>query len=148
MTRPAIRRDIADWVLAMPAAVVLGFRYVHLHDGTCETRLDWRREHSHAPGVFQASPIGALADFTGASAAMSTQPTHSPAATVDYTLRLLTEARGRTLIARARVLRAGTLTVASVDLHTLTATGETLCATALVTTRLFPSTTADETTTR
>jgi acyl-coenzyme A thioesterase PaaI-like protein len=79
---------------------------------------------------------------------MSTQPTHSPAATVDYTLKLPTEARGRTLIARARVLRAGTLTVASVDLHTLTATSETLCATALVTTRLFPSTTADETTTR
>ena len=75
---------------------------------------------SHTPGAFQASPIGALADFTGASAAMSTQPTRPPAITVDYTLKLLAEARGDELIARAHVLRAGGLTVTSVELHTLT----------------------------
>jgi len=35
MTTATIRTDIADWVLAMPVAVALGFRYVYLHDGTC-----------------------------------------------------------------------------------------------------------------
>jgi uncharacterized protein (TIGR00369 family) len=139
MTGPTIRRDIAEWVLAMPVAIALGFRYDHLHDGTCTTRLTWRREHSHAPGVFQASPIGALADFTGASAAMSTQPTRTPALTLDYTLKLLAEARGDTLIADGRVLRAGRVTVAIVDLHALTATSRIHCATALVTTRLLLS---------
>ena len=145
MTTRTIRRDIADWALAVPVAAALGFRFVHLHDGSCETHLTWRPTLSHTPGAFQATPIGALADFTGASAAMSTQPTRGPAITVDYTLKLLAEARGDALVARAHVLRAGALTVASVDIHTVTATGEVLCATALVTTRLFPPTRADET---
>jgi uncharacterized protein (TIGR00369 family) len=118
----------------MPLAIALGFQYDHIHDGTCTTRLTWRPEHSHAPGVFQASPIGALADFTGASAAMSTQPTRTPALALDYTLKLLAEARGDTLTAHGRVLRAGSATVGIVDLHALTATTRIHCATALVTT--------------
>ena len=101
MTTRTIRRDIADWALAMPVATALGFRFVHLHDGSCETHLTWRPTLSHNPGAFQATPIGALADFTGASAAMSTQPTRGPAITVDYTLKLLAEARGDALVARA-----------------------------------------------
>jgi uncharacterized protein (TIGR00369 family) len=147
VTTPTVRRDIAEWVLAMPVAVALGFEYVRLHDGVCETRLTWRPELSHVPGAFQASPIGALADFTGASAAMSTQPVRSPAITVDYVLKLLAEARGHTLIARAHVLRAGGLTTATVDIHARTPTGEALCATALVTTRLFSPTTTAQTAT-
>ena len=145
MTTLAIRRDIAEWVLAMPVAIALGFRFVHLHDGICETRLTWRPELSHTPGAFQASSIGALADFTGASAAMSSQPIRPPAITADYTLKLLAEGRGDELIARAHVLRAGGLTVTSVELHTLTTTGEHLCAAALVTTRLLPPIESDET---
>ena len=94
VTNRTIRRDIAEWVLGMPVAVALGFRFVHLDDGTCETHLAWRPALSHTPGAFQATPIGALADFTGASAAMSTQPTRAPAITVDYTIKLLAEARG------------------------------------------------------
>jgi uncharacterized protein (TIGR00369 family) len=137
MTAGRVRHDIADWVLAMPVAAALGFTYTHLHDGICTTHLAWRPEHSHTPGAFQASPIGALADFTGASAAMSTQPARPAAVTLDYTLKLLAEARGDTLTAHARVVRAGTITVASVDLHAHTATDDTLCATALVTTRLL-----------
>ncbi len=137
MTTAIVRHDIADWVLAMPVAAALGFTYTHLADGVCTTQLAWRPEHSHAPGAFQASPIGALADFTGASAAMSTRADRTPAVTLDYTLKLLTEARGDTLTAHARVLRTGAITVSTVELHSLTATRPTLCATALVTTRLF-----------
>jgi len=68
------RADIAEWVLAMPAATALGFSFLSLGDGRCETRLPWQRHHSHVPGAFQAGPIGSLADFTGASAAMSALP--------------------------------------------------------------------------
>ncbi len=137
VSTPTIRRDIADWVLAMPVAAALGFEYVHLDDGACETHLTWRPEHSHTYGAFQAAPIGALADFTGASAAMSTQPVRTPAVTIDYTVKLLTEARGLLLVARARVLRAGPISVANVDLHTRTRSGDVQCAAALVTTRLL-----------
>jgi hypothetical protein len=68
---------------------------------------------------------------------MSTQPTRTPALTLDYTLKLLAEARGDTLTAHGRVLRAGSVTVAIVDLHALTTTTRIHCATALVTTRLL-----------
>ncbi|WP_216870341.1 hotdog domain-containing protein [Modestobacter excelsi] len=65
-------------------------------------------------------------------------PPGSALATVDYTAKFLTEARGDHLLARGRVLRAGsTLTVASVDVYAVQHGSETLCATALVTVRTW-----------
>jgi uncharacterized protein (TIGR00369 family) len=132
----SFRHDVADWVLAMPVAATLGFSFVKLADGQCETRLAWRPQHSHAPGAFQAGPIGSLADFTGASAGLTVLPQGTLAATVDYTIKLLTEARGQELVARGRVLRAGaTLTVAAVEISVLDDEREYLCASAFVTIR-------------
>ncbi len=82
-----LRHDIADWVLAMPAATALGFTFASLGDGRCETHLDWQPRHSHVSGAFQAGPIGSLADFTGASAAVSLLPPGTAAATVDLTVK-------------------------------------------------------------
>lgn len=132
-----LRHDIADWVLAMPAAAALGFTFASLGDGRCETRLDWRPRHSHVSGAFQAGPIGCLADFTGASAAVSLLPPGTAAATVDLTVKLLAEARGEALIATGRAFSpARTLTVAAVDIDVVTTQGRSLCATALVTIRV------------
>jgi uncharacterized protein (TIGR00369 family) len=134
------RHDVADWVLAMPVAAALGFSFVELGNGYSETRLRWRPEHSHAPGVFQAGPIGSLADFTGASAGITVLPIGSLAATVDYTVKLLAEARGDELVGRGRVLRPGTtLTVIAVDIHAVREGNESLCASAFVTIRAIGS---------
>lgn len=134
------RHDVADWVLAMPVAAALGFSFVELANGYAETRLPWRPEHSHAPGVFQAGPIGSLADFTGASAGITALPVGSLAATVDYTVKLLAEARGDALVGRGRVLRPGsTLTVIAVDIHAVKDGSERLCASAFVTIRAIAS---------
>jgi len=63
-------------------------------------------------------------------------PRGSTAATIDYTAKFLTEARGDHLIARAHVLRPGiTLTVAAVDISVARNGTETLCAAAFVTMR-------------
>ncbi len=133
---PEFRLDIAEWVLAMPAAISLGFSFASLGNGLCQTRLPWQPHHSHAPGLFQAGPIGSLADFTGASAAISVLPAGSMAATVDYTVKLLTAARGEVLIATGRAFQpAGTLIVAAVDIDVVSAGTRTTCATALVTIR-------------
>ncbi len=133
------RDDIAQWVLTMPAAIVLGFSFASLGNGRCQTRLPWQLHHSHVPGAFQAGPIGSLADFTGASAAMSTLPVGSMAATVDFTVKLLTAARGEVLIATGRALQpAGTLIVAAVDIDVVSAGHRSTCATALVTIRARP----------
>jgi uncharacterized protein (TIGR00369 family) len=131
------RHDIADWVLSLPVAAALGLRFVELADGHALTRLPWRAELSHAPAAFQANPIAALADFTGVSAGLTLFPPGTAAATADYTAKFLAEARGDELTARARVLRAGALTVSAVDVLTGEGDEERLCATVLVTARVF-----------
>jgi uncharacterized protein (TIGR00369 family) len=133
---PDFRQDVAEWVLAMPAAMALGFSFATLGDGRCQTRLRWQRKHSHVPGAFQAGPIGSLADFTGASAAITTLAPGTLAATVDFTVKLLTEARGDLLIATGRALQpVGTLIVAAVDIDVVDSGTRSPCATALVTIR-------------
>lgn len=123
----------------MPVAAALGLSFVDPADGHSATRLPWRPELSHAPGVFQAGPIGSLADFTGASAGLTALSPGTIAATVDYTVKFLTEARGNELIARGRVLRPGGLTVATVEIAAVFNNIQTLCATALVTIRTITS---------
>jgi uncharacterized protein (TIGR00369 family) len=136
----AFRHDVADWVLSLPVAAAFGLSFDELTDGRAITRLQWRTEHSHTPGAFQASPIATLADFTGAAAAATLLSPGSSLATVDYTAKFLTEARGEQLLARGRVLRPGfTLTVASVDVYAVKNGSETFCAAALVTVRNFPA---------
>lgn len=140
-SNPAFRHDIAAAVLALPVAAAFGFTFTTLGDGRAETRLPWREDLSHTPGAFQANPIAALADFTGVAAGVTLLPPGSTAATVDYTVKFLAEARGTALTARARVVRPGTtLTVAAVDLHTTGPDGgDHLSATALVTMRNIPA---------
>jgi uncharacterized protein (TIGR00369 family) len=131
------RRDIADLVLSLPVAAALGLDFVELADGRARSRLPWRAELSHAPGVFQANPMAALADFTGVSAGLTLFPPGTAAATADYTAKFLAEARADELTARARVLRAGALTVSTVDVLAVDGDEERLCATVLVTARVF-----------
>jgi len=133
----AFRRDVADRVLGLPVAAAIGFTFDELEDGRAVSSLDWRPELSHAPGAFQANPIAALADFTGVSAGLTLFPPGTAAATADYTAKFLAEARGHSLTARARVLRSGRLTVSAVDVFAVAGGEERLCATALVTARVF-----------
>ncbi len=135
-TDRGFRQDIADAVLSLPVAAAFGLTFTGLATGRAQTELAWRAEHSHTPGAFQANPVAALADFTGVAAGVTLLPPGGAAATVDYTVKFLAEARGDQLVARARVLRPGTtLTVAAVDIFVVRAGTETLCAAALVTMR-------------
>ena len=130
------RQDVADRVLGLPVVAALGLTFVELADGRATAQVAWRPELSHVPGAFQANPIAALADFAGVSAGVTLLPSGGIAATVDYTAKFLSEARGEQLVARARVLRpGGTLTVAAVDVFVVASAAETLCATSLVTMR-------------
>ncbi len=130
------RQDVADWLLRLPVVAAFGLTITELAAGRAVTHLPWRPQHSHTPGAFQASPIAALADFTGAAAGVTLLPPGSAAATVDYTAKFLTEAHGEELIARAHVLRAGsTLTVAAIDVYARAAGAETLSCAALLTMR-------------
>jgi acyl-coenzyme A thioesterase PaaI-like protein len=74
--------------------------------------------------------------MAAACASATLLPDGWTASTVDYTLKLLVPADGEKLIARGRALRSGrTLSVAAADVFSVRDGKETLCATALTTTR-------------
>jgi uncharacterized protein (TIGR00369 family) len=103
-----------QFLMAMPIAQHFGFDITDVTPGRFEITRPFRRELSFREGVFQAGPIGTLADMAAACAGATMLPDGWAASTVDYTLKLLAPAVGDKLIARGRVLRSGrTLSVAA-----------------------------------
>lgn len=114
---PDFAAAVQTAVLTMPAAAHLGFTFGHLAPGTAEIHLAVRPEHLQHDGVVAGSVIGALADFAGGSAAGTLLPVGWATLTQDYTVKLLGPARGDTVVARGRVLKAGRgSTVAAADI--------------------------------
>lgn len=128
----AVRRALRT----MPAAAHLGLRVGALTPGAAELVLAVRPEHTQYDGHVAGSVLGALADFAGGSAAGTLLPPGWTSMTMDYTVKLLAPARGDTVLARGRVVRAGRSTsVAAADVVALDSGTETMCATALITMR-------------
>lgn len=130
----ATRRFLMD----MPISRHFGFAVTDVAPGRFEITQPFRAELSFRDGIFQAGPVGTLADMAAACAGATMLPEGWAASTVDYTLKLLAPAVGDKLVARGRLLRAGrTLSVVAADVYSVRDGLETLCATALATTRNF-----------
>lgn len=134
--------DFANYVKkvvgSMPAARWIGFAFARLAPGEVDLVLPFRPELTQHDGLFQGAVVGAMADFAGASAAGTLLPAGWALMTADYTVKLLAPAKGNRLIARGAVVRPSSLlTVARADVFSVHDGEETLCATALVTTRNF-----------
>lgn len=126
------------FLMTMPISQYFGFEVTDVAPGRFEITQPFRRELSFREGVFQAGPIGTLADMAAACASATMLPEGWSTSTVDYTLKLLAPAVGDKLIARGRILRFGrTLSVAAAEVYSIHAGKETLCATALTTVRNF-----------
>ncbi|WP_083419266.1 PaaI family thioesterase [Pseudofrankia sp. BMG5.37] len=120
----------------MPAARHLGFVFGRIAPGEVEIVQPYREELTQHDGFIQGGVLGALADFAGGSAAGTLLPPGWTNMTIDYTVKIVAPARGDSVVARGRVVKPGmTLSVAAADVFALGDTGETLCATALVTMR-------------
>jgi len=134
---PDFADAVTGVVLSMPAARHLGFRFGRVAPGEAEIIQPHREELTEHNGFFQGGVLGSLADFAGGSAAGTLLPAGWVNMTVDYTVKILAPARGRSVVARGRVVTAGhTLTVAAADVYSVDETGlDSLCATALVTMR-------------
>lgn len=133
---PDFARAVTEAVLSMPAAKHLGFSFGTIVPGAAEIIQPYREELTQHDGFFQGGVLGSLADFAGGSAAGTLLPPGWVNMTLDYTVKLVTPAKGEKVVARGRVVKAGhTITVASADVYSCDGTGETLCATALVTMR-------------
>jgi uncharacterized protein (TIGR00369 family) len=127
------------FIMEMPIAAHFGFDLTDIQPGFLEVTQPYRRELSFRDGMFQAGAVGTIADFAGAGACVTMLPEGWGGATADYTIKLLASAGGERLVARGRLVQFGrTLSVAAADVFSVRDGQETLCATALITARIFP----------
>jgi uncharacterized protein (TIGR00369 family) len=133
---PDFEHAVTAAVLSMPAAKHLGFEFGRIVPGEAEIIQPYRDELTQHGGYIQGGVLGSLADFAGGSAAGTLLPAGWVNMTVDYTVKIVAPAKGETVVARGRVVKAGhTTTVAAAEVYSSDGTEETLCATALVTMR-------------
>jgi uncharacterized protein (TIGR00369 family) len=109
----------------------LGARLTSLGPGRAEVRVSFDPALTQHHGSFHAGVSAAIADTACGFAAHTLMAATSSVVSVEYKINLLAPARGKELIARARVVRAGkTLKVCAADVYVVDE-AETLCATML-----------------
>jgi uncharacterized protein (TIGR00369 family) len=135
---PDFAETTQHFLMKMPIARHFGFAITDVGPGLFEITQPFRAELSFSEGIFQAGPVGTLADMAAACSGVTMLPRGWGTSTVDYTIKLVAPAAGETLVARGRLLKFGrTLSVAAADVYAVRDGQETLCATALVTIRNF-----------
>ena len=135
---PDFAETTKHFLMKMPIARHFGFAITDVGPGLFEITQPFRAELSFSEGIFQAGPVGTLADMAAACSGVTMLPRGWGTSTVDYTIKLVAPAAGETLVARGRLLKFGrTLSVAAADVYAVRDGQETLCATALVTIRNF-----------
>ena len=136
---PDFQADVRRRFAASPVCGFFGFEVKAVEPGEITLALPLKPELGHAPGFFQGSIVGAVAEYAGSYAAYTLLPADWSRLTLDYTLKFLGPARGERLIGKGRVLAHGrTLSNCAADLFVLRDGAEHLCATALVTVRHTP----------
>lgn len=123
----------------MPIVRELGVGITRIREGEVEMEMPFDERWTFRPGQWQATPMFAMADFAGVCAGATLLPAGWTVSTLDCTLKVVGPAHQGPLRARAKVVKAGKLvTVSAAEVFSLTAQGEALCATALVTARNLP----------
>lgn len=133
---PDFKSHVEHAVLSMPAAKHLGFHFGAVGPGEAEIIQPFRVELTQGGGFFQGGVLGSLADFAAGSAAGTLLEPGWLNMTIDYTVKIISPAKGEHLVARGRVIKPGSaITVAAADVFSVTGNKEILCATAFVTMR-------------
>ena len=86
---PDFAETAKRFLMGMPIARHFGFTVTGVGPGLFEITQPFRKELSFRPGIFQAGPVGTLADMAAACAGMTMLPRGWGASTVDYTINLL-----------------------------------------------------------
>ena len=110
----------------------LGASLTHIAPGEVDIQMPIRDDFTQQNGFLHAGILATVADSACGYAAYTLMPAGSDVLSVKFKLNLLAPAVGESVIARARVLRAGrTITVCRADVHARGKTGEKLIATML-----------------
>ncbi|WP_407168567.1 PaaI family thioesterase [Bradyrhizobium sp. ORS 111] len=121
----------------------IGTRVLEVRRGEVTMALDRRSDLQQVHGQFHGGVIAGLADHAAGAAVTTAFPEGKFAVTVDLHVNFLAPALGDSLIARAKALRVGgTIGVSHVDVYSVCAGKEEICAVITATMRAvdFPGT--------
>ena len=108
----------------------IGAKLVRVEPGLVSIELPYRRELCQQHGFFHAGITSTIADSAGGYACFTLFRSNDSVLTVEYKINLLAPADGEKLIAIGRVVKPGrTLTVCDLEVISVKAGKETLCAT-------------------
>jgi uncharacterized protein (TIGR00369 family) len=113
----------------------IGARLLSIAPGEVEIGLAFREDLTQQHGYLHAGIVAAIVDSACGYAALSLAPVGAEVLSIEFKLNLLSPAKGKSFVARARVVRAGrNMTVCTGDLFALGVGGaEKLVATMLAT---------------
>lgn len=133
---PDYAGDLRSKTLAMPVAGLFGIDFGAIEPGRVEVTLPYREALSFLPGHFQGTVVSAVAYFACTSALGTLLPRDRIGMSLDQSVKFIAPAAGERLVARGRVISAGrSVSVGAADVFAVRHGRETLCATALITTR-------------
>lgn len=112
----------------------IGASLGHVTAGHVEIEVPFNIAVTQQHGFFRGSVMGAIGDSACGYAAMTLTPPNAEVLTIEYKINFLSPAQGERLVARGRVTKPGrTVTVCNGDVFAVSAGGEKLVATMLVT---------------
>lgn len=112
----------------------LGARLLRVAPGEVEVALGFREDLTQQHGYLHAGVVASVVDSACGYAALTLTEAGAEVLSIEFKLNLLSPARGREFVARARVKRAGrNVTVCTGDLYTSEGGPEKAVATMLAT---------------
>lgn len=126
--------DVSLWLQSMPIVRHLGAKITSAKYGQAEIEMPYQDALSFRPGAIQAGAIGALIDFAGGAAVLTTLAPGRSVTTFDFSIKMIAPAIGTTLIARAKVpAPKHSINVSHVEVIARSPENDVLCATGTVT---------------
>lgn len=130
MNADEVARRLVERVTGAPGYTrEVGTRVLSARPGMVELALDRKPGLLQSQGFFHGGVVAALADHAAGGAITTALSPGKFAVTVNLQANFLAPANGDTLVARAKALHVGgTIGVAQVEVSTVVAGAETLCA--------------------
>lgn len=117
----------------------VGAEMTRVKYGEVEIRAGYREHLTQQHAFFHGGVSAALADSACGYAAFTTMAADSSVIAVEFKINFVAPAEGESLVARARVVRAGkTLKICAADVFGVKSGAEKLCATMLATIMELP----------
>ena len=133
---PALKALMTQYLGAMPFASALGVEVVGASQGSVTLEAPLTPPFEAPPGAFAASSVGALGDMAAMLSVTSALPVGSAMSTMDFTIKMLGQARGSRLRAIDQAKQTGKTTcVGASEIFVQIDSDWVLCGTLLATGR-------------